>query len=164
MAAVRDFDFEPVDHPLCSDFSTICHSGGFRGGAQPVRAPPPLLKHFSINAPLWKKKKKKKKVSDSARYTPVATYPPPPPPAVDCAPDQSVRKKSVGVPPPPPPPPLISFFGTCASFEAGGGPIKLYVVAPPFSNSGSAPDLPPSDFSTIFGKNLVITDYSGTSL
>ena len=41
------------------------------------------------------------------------------------------KEKSVGVPPPPPPPPpLISFFRTCATFEAGGGPKKTKHVSP----------------------------------
>ena len=104
------------------------------GHSRPV---PPLLKHFSINAPPFcrcappfetkqKKTKKKKKVSDSARLYP-GCYLPPPPPDVDGAP----KKKSVGVPPPPPPP-LISFFGTCASLDAGGGPKKNSMLCPPF--------------------------------
>ena len=34
------------------------------------------------------------------------------------------------------------FFGTCASFEAGGGPKKTQYVVPPLSQiPGSAPDL-----------------------
>ena len=49
----------------------------------------------------------------------------------------AVRKKSVGVPPHPP---LISFFvGTCATFEAGGGPKKSVGVPPLFLIPGSAP-------------------------
>ena len=84
---------------VCVRAHTHTHSGGFRGGAQPARAP--LLKHFSINAPPFctcappfetlKKKKKKKKVSDSARLYP-GCYLPPPPPDVDGAPK---KKKSV---------------------------------------------------------------------
>ena len=35
------------------------------------------------------------------------------------------KKKCRSPPPPPPPPPLISFFRTCATFEAGGWPVKI---------------------------------------
>ena len=68
------------------------------GGGGHSRPVPPLLKHFSINAPPFctcappfeKKKKKKKKVSDSARLYPGCYLPPPPPPDVDGAPKKKV--------------------------------------------------------------------------
>ena len=44
--------------------------------------------------------------------------------------------RDVGVPPPPPPP-LISFFGTCATFGAGGG--RENVSVPPTIRFGFAP-------------------------
>ena len=50
------------------------------------------------------------------------------------------RRKQVSESPPPPPPPApISFFRTCATFEAGGGPIKKRpcVLPPPPPLSGS---------------------------
>ena len=103
--------------------------GGFRGGgAQPARVPPspPLFEHFSINAPLLKPKKKKK-VSDSAPAIPAVCYITPPPPRRRWC---SGKKKSVGGPPHPP---LISFFGTCASFETGRRVReKNSMLCPPF--------------------------------
>ena len=100
------------------------------GGAQPARAPPFEIFFYKcppflyMCPPFWnlkKKKKKKKKVSDSARLYP-GCYLPPPPPDVDGAPEKKVWES----------PPLISFFGTCASFEAGGGPKKTSMLCPPF--------------------------------
>ena len=85
---------------------------------------PPFFFFFTCAPPFETlKKKEKKKVSDSARLYPGCYLPPP-----DV--DGALKKKSVGVPPPPPP--LISFFGTCANFEAGGGPKKRSMLCPPF--------------------------------
>ena len=72
--------------------------------------------------------------------------PPPPPPRLGLARLSTLvrSEKVVGVPPPPPLPPLFSFFGTCATFEAGGAPVREKSVVPPppplFENPGSAPD------------------------
>ena len=84
------------------------------GGGGHSRLVPPLLKHFSINAPplfctcaplLKPKKKKKKKVSDSTRLYPGCYLPPPPPPPpdVDGAPEKKVSES-------PPPPPAYQLF------------------------------------------------------
>ena len=77
------------------------------------------------------------------------TPPPPPPPDVDGAPE----KKSVGVPP------LISFFRTCASFEAGGAAVrkKQYVVPPLSQIPGSAPDLGDIHVHVMYNKEPVVS-------
>ena len=48
------------------------------------------------------------------------------------------EKKCRSPAPPPPPPFFISFFRTCATFEAGGGPVKK--SAPPFQKATYGPD------------------------
>ena len=63
--------------------------------------PPPLFVHVPPPPPPFWNQKKEKK-KKGVWFRPVATYPP-----------------------------LISFFGTCASFEAGGGPKKTVCCAPP---------------------------------
>ena len=115
-----------VFNHTCSS-KMACPSGGFRGGTAGSCPPPPLLKHFSIHAPLFvhvppllkpKKKKKKKKCLIPPGYTPVATYPPPPPRR-----RWRSGKKSVGVPPPPSR--LSAFLGLArvSRLAAHSGPV-----------------------------------------
>ena len=117
-------------------------SGGFRGGGH-SRPVPPLLKQFSINAPLFvhvpppllkpkkKKKKKKKKVSDSAWLYPGCYFPPPP--DVDGAPKKKVLES-------PPPPRLSAFLGLARVSRLAAVRKKQYVMPPLSQIPGSAGD------------------------
>ena len=109
-------------------------SGGFRGGhSRPV---PPLLKHFSINAPPFctcappfetlKKKKKKKGVWFRPAIPRLLLYPPPPPPDVDGAPKKKVSES--------PPPPAYQLFWDLREFRGWRRSEKKTVCSlpPPF--------------------------------
>ena len=99
------------------------------GGAHPARAPPPPFEtFFYICPPFWNLTKKK-----MCRNTEMCWIPPPPPPRLGLARLSTLvalRKKKCRSPPP-----LISFFGTCATFDFWGwrrSEKKQSVLCPPF--------------------------------